>query len=133
MKKLGLFIALLFTSNLFSQTLLLEENFDFAGNLTDNGWTSHSGGSTNPISTTTGLLYVDYPSSNIGNAALIIATGQSVHRTFTVQTSGSIYTSFLVNVSATGTEYFINLGNDPIGTTYRGRIYILNDGWVILK
>lgn len=57
MKKFGLLILLFSTAVAFGQTLLLEENFNFTGNLTDNGWTAHSGGGTQPINTTTGLSY----------------------------------------------------------------------------
>ena len=60
-------------------SLLLEENFDFSGLLTNNGWTAHSSGGTNPISTTAGLTYTNYPSSGIGNAALIgNASGEDI-------------------------------------------------------
>jgi hypothetical protein len=128
LKRFFLPYLFLFVGLSYSQTLLLEENFDFTGLLTDNGWTAHSGAGTNPINTTAGLSYLEYLSSGVGNAALIDASGESVHRTFTVQSGGSVYSSFLINVSAAGSTYFINLGNDPIGATYRGRVFILSDG-----
>jgi hypothetical protein len=115
-------------------SLLLEENFDFSGALTSNGWTAHSGGGTNAISTTSGLSYTDYPSSAIGNAATITATGEDDNRTFTQQTSGSIYTSFMVNVSSATTtgDYFFHLSTNPIGSFY-GRVFAKDDGEGNLK
>ena len=86
-------------------SLLLEENFDFNGLLTNNGWSAHSGAGTNPISTTTGLTYTGYPSSGTGNAALISnAGGEDDNRSFTQQSvnGSSIYFSFLVNVNTCG-------------------------------
>ncbi|MEN8192973.1 MAG: T9SS type A sorting domain-containing protein [Bacteroidota bacterium] len=104
-------------------SLLLEENFNFAGNLTDNEWTNHSGPN-EPISTTTDLIYTDYANSNIGNAANIVGTSEDVNRGFAEQnTNGSlIYLSFLVNVteatSSVSGGYFLNLGNRATPTTF---------------
>ena len=56
--------------------LLMEENFNFSGNLTNNGWSAHNGSGTNPINTTNGLTYAGYASSGIGNAALVDNTGE---------------------------------------------------------
>jgi hypothetical protein len=103
-------------------SLLLEENFDFSGLLTSNGWTAHSSGGTNPISTTTGLTYTDYPSSGMGNAALLNNTGEDVNRTFTTQTTGFIYYSFLVNVTTGTAGYFIHLGTGT--STFAARVFV---------
>jgi len=100
--------------------LLLVDNFEFTGLLTDNGWTAHSGGTTNAIETTTGLNYTDYPGSGVGNAALLDATGQDVNRTFTAQTTGYVYYSALVNVTAVSTGYFLHLG----GGGYASRVFV---------
>ncbi len=111
----------------WTQTLLLNENFSYASGtlLTTCGWTNHSG-TTNFIPVTdSGLAYPGYPSSNIGNAASMLPTGEDVHGTFAVQTSGSVYYAFLVNVSAataTG-DYFTHLGTDPWSTTFPGRVF----------
>jgi hypothetical protein len=50
---------------------LLTEDFNFSGNLTDNGWARHSG-TTDVIATTTGLTYTGYVGSGTGNAANVI-------------------------------------------------------------
>ena len=51
MKNTYLFAFLFFTNMAFAQAPLLIEDFNYtAGDLlTDHGWTSHSGGTTNPI------------------------------------------------------------------------------------
>ncbi len=107
------------------QQPLLVENFEFSGLLTNNGWTAHSGIGTNPISTTAGLSYTNYPGSGVGNAALIAnAGGEDVNRGFdSVATDGaSIYYSFLVNVnepSANKTgDYFIHIGDRASPTSF---------------
>ncbi|MBU1355282.1 MAG: hypothetical protein KJ620_01805 [Candidatus Edwardsbacteria bacterium] len=117
----------------FAQGQLLVDNFDYTAgtNLTDNGWTAHSSGGTNPITVSSGgLTYTDYASSGIGNAALVDSTGEDVSRTFDLGiTSGSVYASFLVNVGSGGapTGYFLHLGPNPIGTTFLARVNVMND------
>ena len=100
---------------------LLVENFEFTGNLTDNGWTAHSGGGTQPINTTTGLVYTDYPGSGVGNAALLDNTGEDVNKTFTEQTAGYVYCSFLVNVTNTVAGYYIHLGTGT--SSFAARVF----------
>ena len=109
--------------------LLLERNFDFSGKLTDYGWTAHSGGGTNPIQSTNGLTYNGYPCSGIGNAASLGNTGEDVNFTFSSQTSGSVFVTFLVKVTSASTtsDYFLNLGPNVISSTYRGRVFVIKD------
>ena len=121
------------TANATPTALLLVENFDYVAGtlLTNNGWTAHSASGTNPIEVNNGgLTYTDYPSSGIGNAAILQASGEAVHRTFPVTNSGVVYVSFLINVTSTWTtsDYVFNLGNDPIGTGYRARLFLINGG-----
>lgn len=106
---LGLICVIICIDNLGAQ--LLVEEFDYSGNLTANGWTAHSGGGTSPIATTTGLTYTDYPNSGTGNAALVTANGEDINLGFTSVNSGSIYVSFLVNVTSNHTagDYFFHL------------------------
>lgn len=121
------------TANATPTSLLLVENFNYVAGtlLTNNGWTAHSASGTNPIEVNNGgLTYTDYPSSGIGNAAILQASGEAVHRTFPVTNSGVVYVSFLINVTSTWTtsDYVFNLGNDPIGTGYRARLFLINGG-----
>jgi beta-lactamase superfamily II metal-dependent hydrolase len=108
--------------------LLLEENFSYTAGtlLTANGWTNHNG-STNLIPVTTpGLSYSGYASSGIGNAASLTTSGEDVHRTFTNQTSGSVYYSFLVSVSSAGAaDYVTHFGSNPFSSYsgFHGRVF----------
>ncbi|HRI46683.1 MAG TPA: choice-of-anchor D domain-containing protein [Ignavibacteriaceae bacterium] len=105
--------------------LLLEENFNYTGSLTDNNWTAHSSGGTNPLTTTTGLSYSGYSSSNIGNAVQISNLGgEDLNVGFDAQNtnSSSVYFSFLANLSEplsskTG-DYFFNSGTRVSSTSF---------------
>lgn len=114
----------------FSQPLLTE-NFNFSGTLTSNGWSAHSGSGTNAISSgATGLEYSGYGGSGIGNAASMTTSGEDVNRSFTAQTSGSIYAAFLIKVSAAQNagDYFFHLGGSTLGTNFYGRVFVKNSG-----
>ena len=99
---------------------LLVENFSYTASsaLTANGWTAHSAGGTNAITITgSGLTYTGDFSSGVGNAASMTTTGEDDNRTFTQVSSGSVYVSFMVNVSAAQTtgDYFFHLSVNPTG------------------
>jgi len=107
--------------------LLLEENFDYPANdlITAHGWTAHSGSGTQAITVNNGgLTFTGYVGSGIGNAALADNNGEDDNHVFTIQTAGVIYTAFMVNITTTAAGYFFHLGGDPIGTSYRGRIFM---------
>ncbi len=112
--------------------VILEENFTYAVGelLTANGWTAHSGAGTNAITVTApSITYPGYLSSGIGNEVSLVASGEDDHKTFTPQTSGSVYAAFLVhitNASTTG-DYFFHLGQTTIGSTFRGRVFVRKD------
>lgn len=94
--------------------LLLNEDFDYgttAGDLTTitTNWTGFSG--TTPVGyIATSLSMASYQSSGIGGAATYnTANSEDVTRTFTAQSTGSLYASFLLNAtnsSTTGTYFF---------------------------
>jgi hypothetical protein len=110
---------------------LLEENFDNAvytiGTPVDTTfWKIHSG--TVPDTIAAGLTYAGYPGSGIGYSAKISLGGSAdYNKTFPAQTSGSVYASFMVNVSnasLTGKDYFIHFGENPFnGANIRGRVF----------
>lgn len=125
--------SLVFANSIFAQTLLVED-FTYAPGslLTDNNWTAHSAGGTNPIVTTSpGLTLTGYPSSGVGNAVTLATSGEDDNRTFTAQTTGNVYAAFMVRVSEAAVDpiggYFFHLGPDPVGTTFRGRVFIKKD------
>ena len=76
---LVLLIALLSPYGILAQSF--SEDFNFSGLLTANGWTAHSGGGTNAISTTTGLVFAGL--NNAGNAAVLTTSGEDVSKLLT--------------------------------------------------
>ncbi len=108
------------------------EEFDFPANdnLTLHGWTAHSAGGTNPNTVNDGgLIFPGYPSSGIGNAALISGNSEDIHRLFPLVTSGSVYVSFMMSVNGAPTGYFLHLAPNPHNTfDFRARVWLKTDG-----
>jgi hypothetical protein len=135
MKFSMLLLTIFILFNFSHGQILFEENFDYqAGtNLTDYGWTAHSGSGNNPIQIVSpGLVYAGYPASGIGNAAQLISTTSSaedVNKNFQDQTSGNVYAAFMVNVNegASPGTYFFHLGPEVLGTTFRGKVFVEKD------
>jgi hypothetical protein len=112
---------------------LLVEDFDYPNGslLTANGWTAHSG-TTNFITVTNPgtISYPGYLSSGVGGEVTMLAgSGEDDNKTFTQQTSGTIYFSFLVNITSAGSgNYFFHTGAFVMGTTnFRGRVFAKKD------
>ena len=116
------------SQSLLGQTLLLNENFNYTAGtlLTANGWTAHSGGGTNAITVTTPLplTYTGYLSSGIGNETSLTTSGEDDNTGFTAQTTGSLYASFLIQVSAANTagDYFLHFC--PTSGVTTGTFYV---------
>ena len=124
-------VALLFgCTSAQVQAQLLTQDFNFSGALTANGFTAHSGGGTNALSTTTGLSYNGHAGSGIGNAVLVNNLGgEDANVTFTSSTGPVVYYSFLVNVTdaaaAKTGDYFFHVGS-PGGASwaaFSGRVF----------
>lgn len=132
-------IFFLFCNILFAQTLLLEENFDYStGSLKDLSvnWEEAPSGTGSSVQVVDGnLSYNSYPSSNTGKQILLNApggttNGKGVIRSFSLTNSGSIYISFLINVSETTDmdvdtsvgDYFFNTINS--GSSYKNLINV---------
>ena len=109
---------------------ILSDNFNYPDNalLTANGWTAHSASGSNSIDVgaSNGLTYTGYSgttgitASAVGNAAKVDNTGEDVNRAFTTPiTNGTLYLSFLVNVTTAVDGYFAHLAN---GTTFSARV-----------
>ncbi|MCB0445362.1 MAG: T9SS type A sorting domain-containing protein, partial [Gelidibacter sp.] len=116
-----------------TQTLPLYENFNYgssAGDLTavsGGNWVNHSGST--PVGyATTSLSMSGYASSGVGGSATITGSNsEDVNRSFTEQTSGTVYFSALVNISAVGTgNYFFHLKDNS--TAFVARIGAKDDG-----
>ena len=107
-------------------TLNYFEDFTTAGVLTDNGWTAFSGAGTSALTASSpGLSYAGLASS--GNA-VGMTTGEDAYKaTATSNTTGDLYASFLINVSAaqTGGEYFFSFySKASTGGGYFGRVFV---------
>lgn len=127
---LGLFIPAA------SAQLLFQENFPYpAGtDLTASGnWAAHSSAASNPVKVVaSNLTFPGYPSTG-GNAAYLTGGSggrEDVNRAFAGVSSGSVYAAALIRVDSAGTdgEYVMHFGPDPVGTTFRGRVFVRDQG-----
>lgn len=128
--RLLVFLILAISLNQAKGQLLLEENFNYTGLLTANGWANHSG-TTNYINTTAGsLTYTGYQSSGVGNMAYIDTTGEDINKGFTQVDTGSVYVSCLANVQKATTtgDYFLHISTGPLSTShFKGRVFVKYD------
>ncbi|MFK5957631.1 MAG: hypothetical protein QM495_02045, partial [Lutibacter sp.] len=116
----------------------LDKNLDYgttAGDLTSttNEWTTHSGGAPLVGYATSSLSMADYPSSNIGGSMTFSSSGsEDVNSEFTTITSGKVYASALVNLSAVGTgNYFFHImeaSNTQPYAQFRSRVGAKDNG-----
>lgn len=111
----------------------IEDNLDYggaAGDLTTvtGEWTGHSGGSPFVGYATTSLSMAGYPTSGIGGSLTIDGLGsEDVNSAFPEISSGTVYASALVNLSAVSTgTYFFHLRSEPF--TFSGRVGAKDDG-----
>ncbi len=138
MKKLYTLLLLAIASVSFGQVVSEDFNYADSSILNANGWTVHSGAGTNAIDVgvSNGLTYTGYSgltgftAAAVGNAARLDNTGEDVNKAFLAPvTSGSLYYSFLVNVTAAEATggYFTHLGPGGTGTSpFFGKIYVKN-------
>jgi hypothetical protein len=120
--------------NLSPASSLLVEDFNYPDGtaLTSVGWSAHSGAGTNTITTSSpSLTMTNYPGSGVGGSVALLTSGEDDNKSFAVQSTGSVYAAFLVNVSDASTDpaggYFFHLGPDPVSTTFRGRVFVKRD------
>ncbi len=100
-------------------------------------WRRHSGASGQVVYKSTSLSYAGYSSSNVGGSAgFTFATGfaQDINRSTIAYNSGSVYTSFLLNMAASGgtgsnDSYFFHIMDTSAMTSFRCRVYV-KDGSV---
>jgi len=107
-------------------TLNYFEDFTTAGVLTANGWTAFSSAGTSALTASSpGLSYAGLASS--GNA-VGMTTGEDAYKsTATSNTTGDLYASALINVSAatTGGDYFLSFySKAATGGGYFGRVFV---------
>lgn len=109
-----------------SQNLLVEDfNYEVGQELIPNGWLNTGTAVTpNILVTASTITYPGYIGSGIGNE-VTMASGQDVNKTFTSQTSGNVFVSFIASItSATATgDYFFHVGANPIASAFFGRVF----------
>ncbi len=89
------------------------------------GWLAHSGNGTQNIDVTSGLSFLGYAGSGIGGAANVDNNGQDINKTFTSQTSGTVYVAFMLQTSSTNSAgYFFMLSSTPVNSTFNSRIFV---------
>jgi hypothetical protein len=117
MKKINLFIVCaLLTSISWGQTVVDDFNYKTGSTLTENGWNIiFSKSIENAVTVnSTGLTYPGSPSSGVGFGVNMTTSGQDVGKFFTPISTGSVYMSFLVNVSAAQAgDNFAGIMNGP--------------------
>lgn len=129
MKKFLPLLGILLAANIsFGQVLTEDFSYTAGQLLTANGWTAHSAAGTNAITVTSpGLTYPGHPGSGVGNAVSMTTSGEDDNKAFTAINSGSVYISFMINVSAVQTgDYSIGLFQSS--SIFPVRVYIKTDG-----
>lgn len=132
MKKLY-FLILSFMVGTLSFGQILSDDFNYTDGalLTANGWTVLNAGGTQAIDvgTSNGLTYAGYSGTTgftgvaVGNAAKLDNTGEDLYKNFSAAvTSGSLYYTFLVNISSGDNGYFAGLLSS--GTNFSNRLYV---------
>lgn len=122
-----LFAVLLFIPSLLKTQILFTENFDYpAGDsIGAHGWNWNTGVTNTIFVTSPGLVFANYISSGVGNACHLRNNGNDAYKSFTADSLGSIYLSFMVNVDSirTAGDYFIALISPTSTTNYTARFY----------
>ena len=127
------------TITVLSNTPVFSENFNYnlsdtLSNISGSGWTPIATVSViNKVPVVAGLTYAGSTMSNVGNAVLVKNNGQDIGKAFTGTNirTGSVYASFLMNVSAaqaTGDYFFAFVDTTINGSLYRARTFIKSSG-----
>jgi hypothetical protein len=137
MKKITLLLSFIACIVFAHAQLLVNENFDYTANsalIGQGGWAIVGTSVINPLTVsapgTTAITYTNYPSSGVGNEVSVANNGQDIARQFAAQTSGVVYYSVLVNISAAQVagDYFIHIGEPTSASFFFGRLYVKIDG-----
>lgn len=134
MKKITLLLSFIACVMVAQAQRLLTEDFDYTigSGIKAAGWSIHGGAGSTPdsILVVGGLTFSGYPGSGIGGAASVTGKYADQNKTFTSQTSGTVYASFMVKSLAANAaaSYFIHFGPTVIGTTFFSRVWINMSG-----
>jgi hypothetical protein len=98
--------------------------------LTSAGWTQSATSATNPLTIASpGLTFPGHPGSGVGGAVAMANNGQDDYKAFPPVSSGDVYLSFLMNVSAVQSgDYVIALSPSASQVNYIGRLHIQSSG-----
>lgn len=123
------------TGNIANVALLVE-NFEYGATedfllRTNTNWTAYSAEGSIPITyVPQGLNFANYVGSGIGGAATMMNGGfsrEDISRTFTSQTSGTVYTALMVSFSAAAEGEFFFANRDAAGGFFN-RFYVKDGG-----
>ncbi len=114
-----------------SKAQLIEESFEYpeGDSIGAYGWVhfSPNSGTLNRIMVTSpGLEYSGYQTEGVGNAARLTSSGQDSYKLLSsIQSSGSVYTFFLVKFDTVRTsgDYFCSYLTSTSTTNFQGRVY----------
>jgi hypothetical protein len=130
MKKITLLLSFIACVAFTQAQLVISDDFNYTigTELKANGWvgTGSTPSTTNPILVTASTIsYSGYPGSGSGNEISLTTSGEDLNKSFDAITSGTIYFSTLVNISAAQAagDYFIHIGDAPTGSTFFGRTF----------
>ena len=125
-------LCFLFSFNANAQLLFYDGlNYTVGQGLeTQSGWTSVNSG--DALTVSAGRLSNANLPASVGNKVIFDGTGIDAARVFAQQTSGTVYFSFLLNVTALGSlnaggGYFTAF-NEGTGTNYGGTVWLRLDG-----
>ncbi len=108
-------------------TIVETFNYTTGSYLTDNGWLAHSGAGSNPITVAaTPLTYTGYFASGVGKSVTMVTSGEDANRAFDSVKTGSVYGSFLVNVTsaqASG-DYIFHFGLENNTSLFFGKVFV---------
>ncbi len=130
MKKIYFFLVMVVAVETLQGQVLTEDfNYTAGTALTANGWTAHSSPGTNAIMVTApSLTYAGHTGSGVGNAVSMTTSGEDDNKAFTAITSGPVYASFLINVSAAQVTGDYCAGLYQSSTVFPLRFFIKSSG-----
>jgi hypothetical protein len=130
MKKITLLLSFIVCVGIMQAQLIISEDFNYTvgSELKANGWvgTGTTPSTVNPILVSaSSVSYTGYAGSGVGNEISLTTSGEDLNKSFDAITSGTIYFSAIVNLSAAQAagDYFFHIGDAPTGSNFFGRTF----------
>ncbi len=131
MRRILLLVAVIFSlvmADKVTSQILFTENFNYpAGDSIGAYSWVYNTGTTNTIKVATpGLTFTGYVLSGIGNQCHLSNNGNDAYKQFTADSTGSMYTSFMLSIDSvkTGGDYFFAMLPNSSTTNYAARFYV---------